>query len=92
MEPYAPAEEALKEFAGSYVSDELDVRYEIQLKSGALHIEVGHNGDMELVAQKKDLFLVGDLGKIQFRRSVNGAITGFEVSTGRVLNLKFRKV
>ncbi len=92
MELFAPTEEALKEFAGSYVSDELDVRYEIQLKSGALHVEVGHNGDMGLAPQKKDFFLVGDLGKIQFRRSANGAITGFEVSTGRVLNLKFRKI
>jgi CubicO group peptidase (beta-lactamase class C family) len=92
MEPFAPAEGSLKEYAGFYISDELDTRYDLQVKSGALHVQVGHLGDMGLDPQKKDFFLVGDLGKIQFRRGGAGAITGFEISTGRVLNLKFRKL
>ena len=68
MEPFAPAEDALKEYVGSYISDELDTRYDLQAKSGALHVRVGHLGDMGLTPQKKDFFLIGDLGKIQFRR------------------------
>lgn len=92
MEPFTPAEGSLKEYAGSYVSDELDTRYDLQEKSGTLHVQAGRLGDMGLDPQKKDFFLVGDLGKIQFRRNGDGAITGFDISTGRVLKLKFRKV
>ncbi|MGZ5439966.1 MAG: hypothetical protein ACXWFJ_08945 [Candidatus Aminicenantales bacterium] len=44
------------------------------------------------MAQKKDLFLAGGFMKIQFQRDGNGGITGFTVSTGRVLNLKFAKL
>jgi hypothetical protein len=44
------------------------------------------------VAQKKDLFLAGGFAKIQFQRDGNGVITGFLISTNRVLNLKFAKL
>ena len=68
------------------------MRYDIKVDSGSLHVGVGHLGDMGFVPQKKDFFVVGDFGKILFRRNDAGAITGFEISTGRVLALKFRKL
>lgn len=92
MEPYSPAEEALKEYAGKYYSDELDTRYNLTLKSGVLHVQIGHREEIPVMPQKKDFFSAGDFAKIQFQRDGSGAIVGFAVSTGRVRNLKFRKL
>ena len=91
MEPFSPTEDMLREYAGSYYSGELDTRYDLVIKSGALSVRDRRGEDIPAVAQKKDLFLAGGLMKIQFQRDGNGGITGFAVSTGRVLNLKFAK-
>jgi CubicO group peptidase (beta-lactamase class C family) len=89
IEPYEPADAELKEYAGSYYSDELDVRYDVILRSGALRVTVGHNGEVALSPLKKDLFSAGGNQKTQFVRDARGAVSGFLVSTGRALNLKF---
>jgi CubicO group peptidase (beta-lactamase class C family) len=92
MEPFTPSEEALKEYAGSYYSDELDTRYDLTLNSGKLQVQIGHKETVPLSPQKKDFFSVDDMANIQFQRDGNGAVTGFAISTGRVLNLKFVKL
>jgi CubicO group peptidase (beta-lactamase class C family) len=92
MEPFSPAEEALKEYAGRYYSDELDTRYDLIMKSGALHVQIGHNDETPVMPLKRDFFSAGDFAKIKFLRDGNGAITGLTVSTGRVKNLKFSKL
>ena len=92
IEPYLPTEEALKEYTGSYYSDELDTRYNLTMRSGELRVQVGHNEDAPVSPLKKDFFSVGGYVKILFLRDGNGAITGFAASTGRVLNLKFVKL
>ncbi len=92
IEPFSPTEEALKEYAGSYYSDELDTRYDFTLKSGTLHVQVGHNEEVPVSPLLKDFFSAGGYAKIQFLRDANGAITGFAVSTDRVLDLKFAKL
>ena len=91
-EPYEPAEDELKGYAGSYYSAELDRRYEIQLKSGKLHVLYGNGEDAALAPKKKDVFGGGDLAVLAFQRDKEGAVTGFAISTGRVLNLKFTKL
>jgi CubicO group peptidase (beta-lactamase class C family) len=92
IEPFLPTEEALKEYAGRYYSDELDTRYDLTVKSGELRVQVGHNKEIPAFPQKKDIFMAGGYVKIQFQRDGNGAITGLMISTGRVKNLKFAKL
>jgi CubicO group peptidase (beta-lactamase class C family) len=92
MEPYEPAEDELKGYAGSYYSAELDRRYEIQLRSGKLHVLYGNGEDAALAPKRKDLFGGGDLAVLAFQRDGSGSVTGFTISTGRVLNLKFAKL
>jgi len=41
---------------------------------------------------KKDFLSVGGYEKIKFLREGSGAVTGFAISTGRVLNLKFARL
>jgi len=59
---------------------------------GALHVQIGHNEEDSISPQKKDFFSSGNYAKIHFLRNDGGAITGFTISTGRVLNLKFAKL
>ena len=91
-EPYEPAEDELKGYTGSYYSAELDRRYEVQLRSGKLHVLYGNGEDAALTPKKKDFFGGGDLAVLAFQRDGSGAVTGFTVSTGRVLNLKFTRL
>ena len=88
IEPFEPTEAQLKEYAGSYYSDELETRYDLELRSGSLRFGVGHNEEVLVVPLKKDFF-AAERGRIQFVRDKRGAITGLQISTGRVLNLKF---
>jgi hypothetical protein len=92
MEPFSPTADMLKEYVGPYYSGELDTRYDIIIKSGALSVLDRRGEDTPAVAQKKDVFLAGGFANIRFQRDGNGVITGFLISTGRVLNLKFAKL
>jgi len=88
IEPFEPNEAQLREYAGSYYSDELDTRYNLVLLSGSLRLAVGHNEEVQVTPMKKDFF-AAENAKIQFVRDGRGRITGFQISTDRVLNLKF---
>jgi CubicO group peptidase (beta-lactamase class C family) len=90
IEPFEPTEAQLREYAGSYYSDELDTRYDLQLKSGSLWFGAGHNEEVRLVPAKKDSF-TAESAHIEFVRDGRGRLSGFLISTGRVLNLKFVK-
>jgi CubicO group peptidase (beta-lactamase class C family) len=91
MEAYAPTEEELKEYGGRYYSEELDTRYELTVKSGALYVRIGHNDEFSLASHRADFFSTGNYAKVHFQRDGNGAVAGFTLSTGRVRNLKFLK-
>jgi CubicO group peptidase (beta-lactamase class C family) len=91
VEAFEPTEAQLKEYAGSYYSDELDTRYDLKLKSGSLWFGAGHNEEVRAVPQKKDFFSA-ESGRIEFLRDGKGRISGFLISTGRVLNLKFVRI
>ncbi len=88
-EPFKPTENELKEYAGRYYSDELDIRYDITVKSGALLVETSRSEPVPGDPQKKDVFSIGGFARIRFQRDTNGAVTGFTVTTGRVRNLRF---
>jgi hypothetical protein len=90
IEPFEPTEAQLQEYAGSYYSDELDTRYDLKLKSGSLWFGAGHNEEVRAVPMKKDYFSA-ESATIEFDRDRKGRVSGFRISTGRVLNLKFAR-
>jgi CubicO group peptidase (beta-lactamase class C family) len=93
IEPYEPTEAQLKEFLGSFYSDELDTRYDLTLKSGSIWVTgQGHQEGSPLGPIGRDSFSAGGYFGLKFERNGRGAISGFRISTGRVLNLKFVKV
>ena len=88
IEPYEPGEAELKTYAGVYYSEELDVRYVLAVRAGALRIKPGLGEEIAAAPVKKDLFRAGR-NSIQFERDGKGRVSGFRVSSGRVLDLKF---
>jgi len=84
----------LSEFTGAYYSDELSTRYELIIEDGNLVARHQRNSDIKLTPVKEDVFS-GDawfFGQNEFVRDGTHAITGCNVSSGRVRNLYFRKM
>jgi CubicO group peptidase (beta-lactamase class C family) len=90
IEPFEPTAARLREYAGSYYSDELDTRYDLELRSGSLWFGAGHNEEVRVVPLKRDLFSA-ERARLEFVRDGRGRVSGLRISTGRVLNLKFVK-
>ena len=101
--PFRCIRRKLAEYAGIYSSPEIDPLYEI--KVGNVHVAGGDADEPDqprLVLQRlkndpdvlrpiaRDFF-AASVGKIRFTRDSSGAISGFILNTGRVLNLRFIK-
>jgi CubicO group peptidase (beta-lactamase class C family) len=79
----------LEEYVGEYYSKELDATYFFELANGELKARIEDNPPMDCSAEDIDQFLL-DLGLVRFQRST-GNISGFQLDSGRVKNLKFEK-
>jgi len=92
-EPYPLSAEALREYAGRYLSPELETWYELFVEDGKLMGRHFRQELLELEPVGKDSFRAdsGALSEVEFERGAGGAVTGFRVSNGRVLNLLFVK-
>lgn len=80
----------LKNYAGSYYSKELDVNYNFEIKNEILIVRIENiQSNIECTISDLDQFST-ELGLIRFQRK-GGHISGFELDSGRVKNLKFVK-
>jgi len=80
----------LTEFASTYYSEELDATYHFELVDGNLQLRIASNTsamDCNLIGTDA-LFI--QVGQATFTRE-NGKINGFELDSGRVQGMKFRK-
>lgn len=87
----APANIATGEYAGRYVSDELDVQLEVVARDGKLFMHRRPDDSIELRPTYADGFQGTGLGSIRFARDARGAIDGFSIYAGRVLDVRFRR-
>lgn len=87
---FKPAPAELAEYAGEYRSDEIEPVYRFVVKDGKLRLERLKAAPAALEPAIKDLFM-GPPGNIRFVRDERGAVSGFLLSRGRILNFKFRK-
>jgi CubicO group peptidase (beta-lactamase class C family) len=87
VERATPTEAELAEYVGRYGSDELDVRYTVQIDEGKLGIQRRKYDVTPLAPTYKDAFTGG--ADVRFTRDVNGAVNGFLLTTGRVRNVRF---
>jgi CubicO group peptidase (beta-lactamase class C family) len=83
---------ALQAYAGSYYSEELDTRWNIELRDSALVLKRPKFPEARLVPVYPDGFSLGGEGGnllFSFSRGAGNRVTGFEVGTSRLRGLRF---
>jgi CubicO group peptidase (beta-lactamase class C family) len=86
--PAEPGVERLADYAGAYVCPELDVRYTLAVRDGALTLLRRKAKAVTLEPTVTDAF-VAEQRDIVFLRDGRGAVSGFEVFAERIRNLRF---
>ena len=90
--PFAPPRAALGAYAGSYYSDELDVRYDLTLEDSTLVVHHRKLDDPRLTPAFRDAFTLESGAAVQFTRDRSDQVTGFAISDGRVRGVRFDRV
>ena len=80
----------LADYAGDYVSEEIDPVYRMVAQNGQIVLTRLKSGPDALRPAIRDIF-VGDIGKIRFTRDTGGHVSGFILDAGRILNFRFTK-
>jgi hypothetical protein len=88
---FAPDRRALGAYTGSYVSDELDVRYEMVLGDSSLVLKQRKKDDTSLTPAFPDGFIDRYERTFIFTRDGKGRVTGFTVTDGRTRYVAFRR-
>ncbi|MCJ7486751.1 MAG: beta-lactamase family protein [Candidatus Aminicenantes bacterium] len=83
----------LKEYAGTYVSEELlDARYTVSVAKDTLVVKSRTIPEAPLKAMAPDKFTLPGAGlDIEFVRGMGGKVTGFTMSAGRAAGIAFAK-
>ena len=85
-------EQTMKEYMGTYYSDEVEVSNKIEYKNGGLIAMLpGGRGSVPLQPTSKDAFTGGG-GAFIFERNKKGEVTGYSYTTGRARNVIFKKI
>jgi len=85
-----PALAQLGEYAGAYVSEEIDPVYRFEVRGDKLTLlRLKHKPD-PLRPATQDVF-VGQLGTLRFTRDANHRVSGFVLDAGRILGMQFTK-
>jgi CubicO group peptidase (beta-lactamase class C family) len=87
---FTPSAQELTEYAAVYHSNEIEPLYDMKLEEGKLVLHRLKNKPDTLRPVTRDLFSA-NAGSIRFKRDSQGQVSGFVVSTGRVINLRFEK-
>ena len=89
---FTPDRAALAAFAGTYESDELDVRYTLAVTDSGLVLRHRKLGELVMVPTWRDAFTVNYNFFSQFTRDRSGKVTGFTINDGRVRGVRFDRV
>ena len=87
----APATIATQDYAGTYTSDELDVKLVVAAKGDKLVLRRRPTDEIELRPAYADDFAAPGLGSIRFSRDASGRVTGFAIFAGRVIDVRFTR-
>ncbi|WP_129775875.1 serine hydrolase domain-containing protein [Peristeroidobacter soli] len=89
---FTPSAAELNGYTGSFASDELDLRYRVELKDGKLYVATLKQNPLPLLPVTKDVFSSDELDNVTFVRDAGGAITGLKVTSSRARNNEFAKL
>jgi CubicO group peptidase (beta-lactamase class C family) len=87
-----PSPELLAEYTGNFYSEELEVTYQIGVQEGKLSMQHQPEPASTLTPTYRDAFSGSSGGwQIRFTRDAAGKVSGFRISAGRVLHLRFTR-
>ena len=87
---FRPTVEQLREYAGSYVSAEIDPVYRIAVEDGGLVLKRLKSKPQRLRPTVADYF-DGGYASLHFERDAAGRISGFLLNSGRIRNFRFTR-
>jgi CubicO group peptidase (beta-lactamase class C family) len=89
----APSTVPVADYAGTYVSDELDAQFVVGSRNGNLVLTRRPYETFELQPMYADDFQAGGgLGSLRFTRDARRKVNGFSFFAGRVLDVRFRRI
>jgi CubicO group peptidase (beta-lactamase class C family) len=90
-EAFSPSDAELREYAGAYLSEEIDPVYRVAPDGDKLGlVRLKHKPDA-LQPAVRDVF-TGEIGTVRFTRDpANGHVSGFVLNAGRIQNFRFVK-
>jgi len=88
--PSAPTAAQLADYAGSYVSQEIEPVYRMVVQDGKLSIERLKHKPAPLEPRTLDVFTT-EIGTIRFTRDSNHRVSGFVLNSNRIRNFRFTR-
>ena len=88
--PFLPSAAESGEYAGNYVSEEIEPIYRVAVQDGKLVLLRLKNDPDTLEPKTRDVFS-REVGPIRFTRDSNNHVSGFLRSTGRIRNFRFMR-
>lgn len=92
FEPVTLLPEALKQYAGSYYSEEIDATYELLYENGVLLLRFPPDDLRLLRPVFQDGFQIEGVVTCRFQRNNAGRIVGLLIDSHRVRNLLFKRI
>ncbi|MCC6929089.1 MAG: beta-lactamase family protein [Gemmatimonadaceae bacterium] len=90
--PFTADSATLASFAGSYYSQELDVRYDLSVKDSTLAVFNRKLDGASMVPAFRDGFVANFGATVQFTRNKAGMVSGFTLADGRVRGVRFERL
>lgn len=91
MAAASPAAAQLKQYTGTYVSDEADASWVVDVDGTTLQITRRPSSTLALTPLWEDAFSAPPLGTVVFRRDDQRRVTALSVVADRVWDLRFRR-
>jgi CubicO group peptidase (beta-lactamase class C family) len=90
VSPSTPSATQLADYAGSYVSQEIEPVYRIVIQDGKLMLARVKHKPALLEPRTLDVF-TAEIGTIRFMRDSNRRVSGFVLNSGRIRNFRFTR-
>ena len=91
VEPWEASEMELEDYAGDYWSEELETVYHLAIKEGQLVVTHRWLGEINLNPIAKDVFKSDWGWFLQVERDKMNKVKGFNINSGRTLNVYFQR-
>jgi hypothetical protein len=90
IERFAPSLDELREYTGTYYSEELEATHRIVLQGGRLYAKYRNSPQVPLEPTQSDRFALEE-ARIEFDRDAQGAVSGYGVWYDRSWNVRFAR-